>query len=182
MPTEEKVKEVAELEDRIKRAAIAISTDYRGLTVTEMTELRRKLREAGVEYRVVKNTLASIAAKNAGKDGLIKLLEGPTAIAFGYKDLTSPVKALTDYIRAARSALKIRGAIMDQEVLSEAQVQTLATLPPREVLLSRVMGGIKGPLYSLAFALASQQQKLLYVLSQRAKQMPQQETAPAAQS
>ena len=112
MATEKKEQQVEEIADRLGRCTIAIATDYRGLAMPEMTALRRKLRDAGVEYRVVKNSLASIAAEQTGAQSLVPFLDGPTALAFGYGEATDPAKVLTDHIRQERSVLAVKGGVM----------------------------------------------------------------------
>ena len=102
MPTPRKEAMLADIQDRMSRASIAISADYRGLTVAQITELRRALRPTGAEVKVVKNTLASMAAKAAGRENMAEILQGPTALAIGYDDPIAPVKAFTEHLRARR--------------------------------------------------------------------------------
>lgn len=150
MPTQKKIETVEELRERIERAAIAIAADYRGLNVTDMVKLRRAIREAGIEMRVVKNRLFLRAAEAAGKPEMARLLEGPTAIVFGYDDAVAPAKTATEYAKSARNAFAVRSAVLDGRVLSKADVEALAELPPREVLLARVAGALQSPLAGLA--------------------------------
>lgn len=171
MRREEKKEAVKELADKLTRCNIAITTDYRGLTVAEMTELRRQLRQGGIEYRVIKNTLARFAAEQAGREGLTSIIEGPTAIAFSYDDVTAPAKALIDYIRSAKSDLKIRGGLLDQRVLSASEVTTLATLPPREELIAKLLSGMQGTIYSLVRVLNANIAGFLGLLNARMKQL-----------
>lgn len=146
MPTEKKVAAVAELQDRLARATIAIGTGYVGLRVSEMAELRRALRGAGAELRVVKNTLLRRAAEAAGRPQILQLVEGPTAIAFSYdEDIVAPARALTQFLRTSRLPVTVRGALLDGEVLDGAGVEELASTPPREVLLGRIAGGLLAP-------------------------------------
>jgi len=100
---------LAEIQDRMSRASIAISADYRGLTVAQITELRRALRPSGAEVKVVKNTLAAMAAKAAGRENMAEILQGPTALTIGYDDPIAPVKALTEHLRARRLTIDIHG-------------------------------------------------------------------------
>ena len=118
MPTQAKEDAVSELADKFGRSSIVITTDYSGLPVGEMTALRRALREAGVEYRVVKNTLAYLAADAAGRPAIKEAIEGPTGIALGYGEPTEPAKALSGFIRSARSDLKVRGGELDGKTLT----------------------------------------------------------------
>ena len=108
MPTEAKVQAVSELVDKLSRASIAISTDFSGLTVNEITALRRHLREAGVEYKVVKNRIASIAAEQAGLDSFKEILEGASGIVLGYGEPVAAAKAVDEYIKESRAEMKIR--------------------------------------------------------------------------
>ena len=171
MPTSRKAHIINELRDLLSRSTIAILTDYRGLTVSDLSRLRRRLREAGVEYRVVKNTLARFAAEQAGKTNLVRLLEGPTAIAFGHENVVELAKSLVEFARTSRVPFTMRGAILDGQVLSAEDVVNLSTLPPREVLVGKLMGGLKSPIYGLVNVLSASLRGLATVLSARVKQM-----------
>ena len=155
MPTQKKFETIQELRQRIERCTIAIAAEYRGLTVAEMGQLRRAIREAGVELRVVKNRLFLRAAQEAGRPELAGLLEGPTAIIFGYDDVAAPAKAATDYMRSARNAFAVRKGVMDGQLLTLTDLEDLANLPPREVLVGRLAGALQGPLARLAGLLGS---------------------------
>lgn len=171
MNLEEKKKAVDELAEKVQGASVIISTDYGGLTVAEMTDLRRKLRAQQVEFRVVKNTLARFAATKAGKENLDKIVAGPTAVALGYDDIAAPARILLEYIRSTKSRLKISGGLVENRVLSVAEVSTLATMPPKEVLVAKLLGNLKGPLYGLVNVLNANIAGLTYVLSARQKQL-----------
>jgi len=171
MRKEEKKEAVRELAQKLSGCDVAITTDYRGLSVAEMTELRRRLRQGGIEYRVIKNTLARFAAEQAGKEGLTSIIEGPTAIAFGHGDVAAPAKALVDYIRSSRSELKIRGGLLDRRVLSAAEVTTLAALPPKEELIAKLLAGMQGTILALVNVLNANITGLLGLLIARSKQL-----------
>ena len=171
MRKEEKKEAVRELAQKLSGCDVAITTDYRGLSVAEMTELRRRLRQGGIEYRVIKNTLARFAAEQAGKEGLTSIIEGPTAIAFGHGDVAAPAKALVDYIRSSKSELKIRGGLLDRRVLSIAEVTTLATLPPKEELIAKLLAGMQGTILALVNVLNANITGLLGLLIARSKQL-----------
>ena len=171
MNLEEKKKAVDELAEKVQGASVIISTDYGGLTVAEMTDLRRKLRAQQIEFRVVKNTLARFAATKAGKENLDKIVLGPTAVALGYDDIAAPARILLEYIRSTKSRLKISGGLVENRVLSVAEVSTLATMPPKEVLVAKLLGNLKGPLYGLVNVLNANIAGLTYVLSARQKQL-----------
>ena len=149
MPTERKVQAVQDMVDWLDGATIVIATSYTGLPVTDMTALRRALREKEVRYKVVKNTLAYIAAENAGKPELKEIIQGPIAIAFGYGEPTDPAKALDDFIRETRSPLEIRGAVLDGRVLDSDQVQQLASLPSKDELVSQMLARMQSPISGL---------------------------------
>jgi large subunit ribosomal protein L10 len=171
MIREKKEEIIQELADRLGKCSVAITTDYRGLTAKEMVQLRKLLHVQGVEYKVVKNTLAHLAAEKAGVTGLNQFLSGPMAIALGYDDVVKPAKILVDHIKAANSVLKIKGGIMGDKVLSAAEVSSLAAVPPKEVLISHLLGRLKSPLYALHFVLSSPMRGLVQVLQARAKQL-----------
>jgi len=155
MPNPKKIESVELLTDRISRSAIAIATSYQGLTVAEMADLRRQLREAEVELRVVKNNLFRIAAQAAGTPEMAELVEGPTAVAFGYGEVTAPAKALVDYIRAAKNAFALGRGYTAGRLLSARDVEDLATLPSKEMLIAQVAGGLQAPVAHLAQLLAA---------------------------
>ena len=171
MPTEKKVKRVAGLQETFSRSRVGVLTDYRGLTTAELNELRRKLREAGVEYKVVKNSLAQLAVKNAGKADLAAAFTGPLAIAFDFSDSPTVAKVLVDYLRATKSALGIKGGFFGDRILSTREVETLARLPSKQVLISQVMAGMKSPIYGLVNVLAGPIRGMMYVLQARIKQL-----------
>ena len=146
MPTEAKRETVAELRDELSRSRTLIVSEYRGLKVKEITEIRRALRKQNVTYRVVKNRLMRIAAQdNAAADALTPLLIGPSAIAFG-TDESATAKAVIDATRPYNRVVRITGAVLGSRAIDADSVTRLATLPSREVLLSEAMGAIIAPL------------------------------------
>jgi len=171
MPTEKKMQIVEDLEEVISGCSIGILTDYRGLSTTELGNLRRKLREVGVEYRVVKNSLAQLAARQAGKDDIAGMFEGPIAVAFGHGEAPDAARVLDDYIRSTKSILNVRGGFLENRVLSAADVTTLAKLPAREVLISQVMAGIQSPITGLVNVLAGPIRGIMGVLQARIQQL-----------
>ena len=150
MPTPRKVAMLAEIKDLMERASIAISADHRGLTVAQITDLRRALRPANVEVKIVKNTIAAMAAEQAGRPEMSKILEGPTAVAFGFGDPIAPVKLLAEHLRARRMQLNILGGWLEGQVLDRAGVESLATLPSKDQLLADVICKLQSPLYNFA--------------------------------
>ncbi len=164
MLTLEKKKEiVAELEQKLKASKAAILADYRGIKVEEATDLRRACREAGVEYKVVKNTLTKIAAENSGFSELNQLLTGPTAIAFGLEDPVAPAKVLMDFAKKNKN-LEVKGGLIEGKMCIRDRVKALADLPSREVLLSQVLAGFSAPLTNLCSVLQGPIRKLIYAL------------------
>lgn len=148
MPTEAKRETVAELREEIARSRTMIVSEYRGLTVKEIAEIRRALRKQDVSYRVVKNRLMRIAAAETVGDALSPLLIGPTAIAFG-TDETATAKAVIDATRPYR-IVKITGAVLGTRAIDADGVTRLAALPSRETLLSQIAGGFAAPLATMA--------------------------------
>ncbi|MFC1961841.1 50S ribosomal protein L10 [Chloroflexota bacterium] len=159
------------LEDAFQNCNIAILTDYRGLTTAEMTELRRKLDEAQLKYQVVKNTMARFAAGRVGREDLLPLFQGPIAMAFSDGEVVSAAKAITDYIRANKSVMSIKGGFLSSRTLTAAEVERLATLPPREVLIAQVIGGIQSPITGLVNCLAGPVRGMMGILQARIKQL-----------
>jgi len=174
MPTPRKVAMLAEIKDRMERASIAISADYRGLSVAQMTDLRRALRPANVEVKVVKNTLAAMAAEQAGRSEMSQLVTGPTALALGFGDPIAPVKALTEFIRARRLTITIHGGWLEGRVLDRAELESLATLPSREQLIANVIGKLQSPLYNFAGLLQASIRNFAGLVEARAKQLEEQ--------
>jgi len=171
MPTKKKEREIEVLQQVFSKSDIGILTDYRGLKTAELNELRHKLKEAKVDYKVVKNSLAQIAAKNAGLDHLEGIFQGPLAVAFGHGDPAKTAKVISDYIRISKSTLIVKAGFFKDRVLSAAELETLAKLPSREVLLSKVMGGMKSPIYGLVNVLVGPLRGLAQVLQGRITQL-----------
>ncbi|HEX76046.1 MAG TPA: 50S ribosomal protein L10 [Dehalococcoidia bacterium] len=167
----EKGKIISELADSLSRCTIAIATDYRGLSAKEMVQLRRHLTELGIEYRVVKNTLTRFAAEKAGKKQLEAFLAGPLAIAFGYDDVAKPAQALDEHIRSSGLVLRIKGGVMGDRLLSSEEISTLAAIPPRDVLISQLMGQLWAPLQALHDVLSLPLRGLFNVIQTRIQQI-----------
>jgi large subunit ribosomal protein L10 len=148
---EEKVAFVAEVADKLGRSRSTIVTDYRGLTVAEITELRKNLRAAGIEYRVMKNTLTRRATAQSNTQVLDVYLEGPTAVAFSYDDAVAPAKVLNDFA-GTHKALEIKGGLVEGKLVDADGVKELASLPSREGLLSMLLSVLQAPVRNLAYA------------------------------
>ncbi len=171
-----KVAVVEEITAKLNKAQSVVMADYRGLTVAKDTELRRRLRQAGVDYEVLKNTMTRRALEKAGLPSMDEFLAGPTAIAFGYDDPTVPVKILSDFAKDNKQ-LELKAGIFGGRGYNGAQMREIANLPPRPVLLARVVGQIQWPLTGLASVLAGPVRNLAYALDAIRKQK---EAQPAA--
>ncbi len=170
MPSEKNVKLLEEVKASLARCTIAIATNYTGLPVPAMNDLRRRLREQGIEYKVVKNTITVLAGRETGKPGIEQIIEGPTAIAFGYGDPAVVARVLDEYVRATRSSLTVRGAVLEGQVLKGDAVTRLARLPSREALVAQLIGQLKGPLAGLVRVLQAPTRGLVTVLERRLEQ------------
>ena len=162
-PRPEKVATVAEITDKLKAADAAILTEYRGLSVAAMANVRRQLRSAGGEWKVYKNTLARLAAREAGAGALEDQLAGPTAIAFVKGDIAAAAKTLRDIART-NPLLIVKGGLMGETVLSAKDVEALAELPSREVLLAQFAGALQAPLVKTAGLLQALPRNFAYGL------------------
>ncbi|MFH1016341.1 MAG: 50S ribosomal protein L10 [Chloroflexota bacterium] len=171
MPTEKKAQLIDKLKDLFAKSGVGIFADYRGMTVAELTDLRRNLRKSGVHFHVVKNTLARIAAEKAGKKDLGSLFEGPMAVAFSTGEDTIPAKVLNDLVRTGKTALKIKGGFLGDKLLRTADVQALAMLPPREIIIAQIVAGIQSPIAALVAYLSSPMSGLVGMLQARMKQL-----------
>ncbi|HYP21638.1 MAG TPA: 50S ribosomal protein L10 [Chloroflexia bacterium] len=154
MPTARKKETVKEMNQLFNRSQVLIFTDYRGLRVSDLNNLRRQLRDKGVEYHISKNTLTTLAAKRAGVDEMANLLDGPTAIAFVGDDIPGAAKVLQDFVRTSR-ILTIRGGLAGKTVLNAEQVGDLTKILPREQYIAKVMGSLNMPVTSLVSVLAN---------------------------
>ncbi len=177
MPTQQNLNKVDAIRDWINRCTIAIATDYTGLSVADMTSLRKALRDSGIEYRVIKNTLAFLAADGSTKPNVKQIVEGPTALAFGYEDPLAVAKVLTDFVRVNRSALKVRGGVMGERVLTTQDVAALAALPSKEELLARLLGQLNAPMTGLVCVLSAPLAGLARVLQRHVESMSQAEAS-----
>ncbi len=154
MPTEAKRETVAELSEELSRNPTLIVSEYRGLRVTELAEIRRSLRKQNVTYRVVKNRLMRIAANDAGVEALAPMLTGPSAIAFGSGDQSAVAKAVIDATKPYR-VIKLKGAILGTRAIDVDGLTRLAALPSRDVLLAQLAGAFAAPMANMAGLLAA---------------------------
>ena len=177
----DKERVVAELVDRLRSTETLIVADYRGLSVTEINDLRGQLLEHGARFTVVKNTLTRRAAEEAGAEALLALLDGPTAIAFLESD-GDPVAVAKALNTAARETkvLEIRGGILDGQQIGEAEVKSLAALPPTDVLRAQLVSAVSGPLITVVGLFTAPLRDLVNVLDARIKQLEEQGGAEEA--
>jgi large subunit ribosomal protein L10 len=172
MPTDRKMKEVDELRELLESSTAIVTADHSGVSVTDMTSLRRSLREQGVKFRVVKNRLAQLAADAAGKPNVMEVVQGPTVIAFGFDDPVVPAKAITAFLGKARIGLKIRGGLLGSRTLSVGEVAALSALPSKEQLVSKLLGQMQAPITGLAMVLNGPVAALTRVLQRHVDAQP----------
>lgn len=164
MQKELKKSTVKDIKEKFDKSTVVILTDYKGLNMTQMSALRKKLRPIDAEFRVFKNTLISRAIKDKSYDGMDPLLAGSTAVVFGYKDQVAPTKILTAFIKE-NEKLSVKGGLLDGKMIDVATVSALAKLPSREVLLGRVVGAMKAPITNFVLDCKGIINKFVYALS-----------------
>jgi len=165
---QEKIATVQELHEKFEKAGAVVLTDFIGLNVAQINEIRRSLRKSGAEYKVVKNTLARRAAEGTGVKQVEQYFEGPTGVVIGYDDIVAPFKVISDYVKKYEP-FKVRIGVLEGTVVEPEKVKEIANLPPRDVLISKAIGGIKGPLYGLAGTLQALLTGLVVALKQVAE-------------
>ncbi len=178
---------IAEIEEKFKTAASAVLTDYRGLNVQDMAELRSGLKKEGVEYKVYKNTLTRRAADQAKIQGLDEHLDGPTGLAFGFDDPLAAARALTAYAKTNR-ALKIKGGLLEGKVIGGAEIRLMASLPTKDVLIAQLASALNAPIVKLVSTLNEPIRRLAATLGivvgqkpgPKAEAKPEQEPEPEA--
>lgn len=170
--TKEKKQElvVGYLED-VKRAQVIIITDYRGLTVKQVKDLRRALAPLNASFHVTKNTLLRRALQEVGRSVPAPMLEGPTAVSYCFGEFPAVAKALGDFVRTSGGILQIRGGLLGSQAMDASGVRALADLPPREILIARVLGGLQAPISGLLNVLSGPTRGLLNVLEARRRQL-----------
>jgi len=155
----EKESFVSDLRERISKAPVVYLTDFSGLDVKSMTQLRRSLRESGAEYVVVKNRLAKLAFDDTEMPNIFEDMTGPTGMVLGYDDVVTPAKALTDFAKTHDSKPVFKLGIMEDKILQPEQIDRLAKLPPKEQLLAELAGAFEAPMSMLAAALEAMLQE-----------------------
>ncbi len=171
MPTARKEATVGELKELVEKASIVVGAEYRGLSVREMTALRRALRDAGVDARVVKNRLFQLAAQQAGIPDAGGVAEGPTLVIFGYGDIVSPSKAIQDYIKTARNSFAPKKAFMDGQVVAGSIVADLASLPSRDELIAKLAATFISPVQTFANLIDDSMRSFARLIDARANQL-----------
>lgn len=169
-----KSKNVDEIREKIQNAQSVVLVDYRGLNVEELTSLRSKYREAGVEYKVYKNTMMRFAFKDSGFEGFNEFLKGPSAVAFGYDDPIKAAKVTAEFAKT-NEKLEIKAGIVDGKIIDVESIQNLASLPSREVLIARALGGLNAPIQGFANVLNGTIKGLVVALGAIADQKQAQE-------
>ncbi len=149
-----KEQEVASIREKVSKAKSIVMVDYRGLTVAEDTEMRVNMRKNGVEYKVLKNRLVLRALQAEGYDGFDKILEGPTAVAFGYDDAVAPAKLISEAATKTNNKLQVKGGIVEGKQTGIDEIKALAKIPAKPVLVGQLLGMLTHPIRSLAVVLS----------------------------
>jgi len=170
MPTPQKAAQIEELADRLSRSQLTIIADYRGLSVDALQGFRARLRPMEAEFKIAKNTLTRIAAEQVGIEGLEPQLEGPTAIMFAYGDVVAPAKAVSDFVRTSR-IMQVRAGVMNNQVITPADVEAISSLPPREELLGKLVGLLASPMTRTAGVLSGPARSVVYLANARVEQL-----------
>ena len=179
--TEKKIAIVADLKEKLTSCKGAVLTTYSGLTVAEDTALRVELRNAGVSYHVVKNTMTRIAATEAGLDGIVSHLEGTTALAISMEDAVAPARVICDFIKKNnledQAKLVVKVGIVEGSVISADEVKAISNLPSKEVLIGKLLGSIQAPLSNTVGVMGSMLRSIVTVLDAVRKQKEEQASA-----
>lgn len=161
---QEKRQIVEEIKEKVNKAQGIVLVDYRGLNVDELTQLRRNYREAGVDYKVYKNTMMRFAFKDAGYEEFNQHLTGPNAVAFGFEDPVQAAK-ITEEFAKKHEKLEIKAGIVDGKIIGIEEIKDLASLPSREVLIAQALGGLNAPITGFANVLQGTIRNLVYALN-----------------
>ena len=164
MEKTKKKEAVKDIKEKFEKSSVVILTDYKGLTMSQLSGLRKKMKPFDAEYKVLKNTLIGLALKDKPFEGIGKLLTGPTAVVFGYRDQVMPTKVISEFIKE-NEKLSIKGGILEGKLIDPKTISALAKLPSREVLIAKVLGGMKAPITNLVFDLKGMINKLVFALS-----------------
>lgn len=164
MEKSQKVKLVEELQEKLQKANATFIAEYKGIKAVDMNEIRKSLRDASIDFKIVRNTLSRRAVKGTAIEPLAERLKGPTAIAFSYKDAAAAAKALVQFTKD-KPNLKLMAGTLGSKVIDVNEIKGLAELPPREVLLGRLLGSMKSPVSGFVCVLSGVPRKLVYALS-----------------
>ena len=165
MATQQKIELVEQYSQKFKEAKSIFLADFRGMTVEQANALRKEFRSAGVEYRIVKNTLASLSFKNAGLEDMSEFLSGCTAFAYSDQDPVAPIKVIKDYKKKNKEAkIEVKGCLFEGQIFKADQADALASLPTRDALLSQFVGILQAPMSNMVGVLKATAQKLAGVL------------------
>jgi len=181
VPKQEKIEAVDEIKGKLSSAKVAILTEFQGLNVAEMTELRKLFREANVDYKVYKNTLTRLAAEQLGLSGIDEYLVGTTALAFSQDDPVAPAKIVKDF-GAKHGNFKVKAGILDSRVIASEDVIALASIPPREILLSMLLAKMQAPISGFLNVLQAPVRNFVCALKNLAEQKGKDEDASGRQS
>jgi len=180
MPNKSNIAAVEVLREKLERSELTLVSEYRGLSVADMSALRAALRPVNAEMIVAKNTLTKIAANEIGITSLDEFLGGPVTLTLAYGDPVAAAKALNDYLRGARNSIQVRGGIIGGSRIEGSDLERVASTPSREQSIARVMGGINAPATRIATALSGVARNIAYILAQVAEGKGQ--SADAAQA
>ena len=174
----EKAAIVESMKEKLTTAKGAVFVSFTGLTVADVTKLRRKFVEAGVEYKVIKNTLTRIAAQQANLDELSGILEGPTALAVSAEDPVAPAKVLKEFIKETKTeSITVKAGLLDGQIIDAAAVEALASLPSREELIAKLLGSMQAPISNTVNVLQGNIRNIVYALNAVREQKEQQASA-----
>ncbi len=179
MPTEKGAKQVEELKAAFEKSQLVVAAQYRGLKMSQLNGLRTALKPTKSRFRVVKNTLASIAAEQAGKAAIKQVLGGPVAVITSEGDPVLVAKALTNYLQTSRMELKVTGGVLGDQVLSAARLADLANVPSKEVLIAKLLGQMNAPVAGLVTVLSGPARGLAVVLQRIAEEKAKAQPAAA---
>lgn len=165
-----KTDKVEEIKEIIAKAKVAIVSDYRGLSVADVTNLRRRLQKEDGDYTVVKNTLAKIAIKDTKFEGLEEFLKGPSAIAFGFGDEVAPAKVILKYLKEAKKTNEVKGGVLDGKIITAKEVKAISELPSKQELIAKIMGSLSSPAQGLTNTMNGVARALVIAMEEVRKQ------------
>lgn len=166
MPNKQNLAAVEVLKDKLGRSQLTLVSEYRGLSVADLSALRAALRSSNAEVLVAKNTLTKIAASDVGMNALDEFLGGPITLTLAYGDPVAAAKALNDYLRTSRNSIQVRGGLLSGQRIAGTDLERVASTPAREVSIARIMGGINAPATRIAMALSGVARNIAYILGQ----------------